>query len=336
MLVVYYESMNRRCSTYKEKEGFYMKMSGLAKIGASLSMVLLLAACGNTSTDETTEGITGSVQVDGSSTVFPIMEGVAEEFSIVNPEARATIGVSGTGGGMEKFIAGETDITNASRPMKKEEAALLADAGIEYTEFQIALDGLSVVVNPENDWVDYLTLDELKSIWLEESDVETWADVREGWPDEKILLFSPGADSGTYDYFDEIILDGEQINKEASLSEDDNVLVQGTKGSENALSYFGYAYYVENKDTVKIVPIENNNGEVITPSDETVQDGTYEPLSRPLFFYVNNESIVENDTAYEFAKYTLEMAGEMATEVGYVALDDSIYTEGLETLESLR
>lgn len=325
-----------------------MKMTNVSKLGTTLSIALLLAACGNAPTDETDantseetteetgEGAEGSVQVDGSSTVFPIMEGVAEEFSIANPNARATIGVSGTGGGMEKFIAGETDITNASRPMKEEEAELLEEAGIEYTEFQIALDGLSVVVNPENDWVDYLTLDELKSIWLEESDVETWADVRDGWPDEEILLFSPGTDSGTYDYFDEIILDGEQIDREASLSEDDNVLVQGTQGSRNALAYFGYAYYAENQDTVKIVPIENNAGDIITPTDETVQDGTYEPLSRPLFIYVNNESMRENDLAFEFAKYTLEMSGEMATEVGYVALEDAIYSEGLETLEGLR
>ncbi|WP_423190316.1 PstS family phosphate ABC transporter substrate-binding protein [Alkalibacterium sp. f15] len=326
-----------------------MKMNRLAKIGTSLSVALLLAACGNEPTDEndtgtngdtsdgeTSEGLSGSVQVDGSSTVFPIMEGVAEEFSIANPDARATIGVSGTGGGMEKFIAGETDITNASRPMKEEEAEMLEEAGVEYTEFQIALDGLSVVVHPDNDWVDYLTLDELKSIWLEESTVETWADVREGWPDEEILLFSPGTDSGTYDYFDEIILDGEQIDRAATLSEDDNVLVNGVQGSTNGLAYFGYAYYAENMDTVKIVPIENNDGEIITPSDETVQDGTYEPLSRPLFIYVKHESMKENETAYEFAKYTLEMAGEMATEVGYVALDDSIYAESIETLEGLK
>lgn len=321
-----------------------MKMNNFVKMGTSLSAVLLLAACGNAPTDgensetngDASEGSSGSVQVDGSSTVFPIMEGVAEEFSIENPEARATIGVSGTGGGMEKFIAGETDLTNASRPMKEEEAEMLEEAGIEYTEFQIALDGLSVVVHPDNDWVDYLTLDELYSIWAEEGDADTWADVRDGWPDEEILLFSPGTDSGTYDYFDEVILDGDQIARDASLSEDDNILVQGVQGSEHALAYFGYAYYEENQDTVKIVPIENSAGEVVEPTSETVQNGTYEPLSRPLFFYTNNASIQDNDTAYEFAKYTLEMAGEMATEVGYVPLEDAIYEEGLETLEGLR
>ena len=333
-----------------------MKMNKLTKIGASLSVALLLAACGNapeddestettedtseangeTSDGEASDEITGSVQVDGSSTVFPIMEGVAEEFSIENPEARATIGVSGSGGGFEKFIAGETDISNSSRPIKEEEMALLEEAGIEYTEFRIALDGLSVVVHPDNDWVDYLTLDELYAIWAEEGDADTWADVRDGWPDEEIELFSPGTDSGTYDYFDEVILDGDQIERDASLSEDDNILVQGVQGSPYGLAYFGYAYYAENMDTVKIVPIENSEGEVIEPTDETVQNNTYEPLSRPLFFYVKNESIQENDTAYEFAKYSLEMAGEMASEVGYVPLEDSVYEEALETLEGLR
>lgn len=321
-----------------------MKLTNFVKMGTSLSAVLLLAACGNAPADEEVSGengeeasgSTGSVQVDGSSTVFPIMEAVAEEFSIENPDARATIGVSGSGGGFEKFIAGETDISNASRPIKDEEVALLDEAGVEYTEFQIALDGLSVVVNPENDWVDYLTTDELYQIWAEEGGADTWADVREGWPDEEIELFSPGTDSGTYDYFDEVILDGDQIEKDASLSEDDNILVQGVQGSPNGLAYFGYAYYAENQDTVKIVPIENSDGEIVEPTSETVQNGTYEPFSRPLFIYVKHESMSDNDTAYEFTKYTLENAGEMATEVGYVALDDAAYDEALETLEGLR
>lgn len=321
-----------------------MNLAKASKLFVTLGTVLTLAACGNEMTDngsgsedgDATQGISGSVQADGSSTVFPIMEGVAEEFSIENPDAQVTIGVSGTGGGMEKFIAGETDITNASRPMKEEEATMLEEAGIEYTEFTVALDGLSVVVHPENDWVDSLTIEELSAIWLDTSDVETWADVRPGWPEEEIELFSPGTDSGTYDYFDEVVLDGEQINREAALSEDDNVLVQGVMGSKNAISYFGYAYYAENKDNIKIVPIVNGEGEAITPTSETVQDGTYEPLSRPLFIYVNNESIKTNKAAYEFAKYTLETSGEMATEVGYVALEDAIYQEGLSKLEELK
>ncbi|MGB9343171.1 PstS family phosphate ABC transporter substrate-binding protein [Trichococcus sp.] len=321
-----------------------MNFGKLSKFAMALTIGATLAACGNgdggdaaTESGAATESTTGSndILVDGSSTVFPIMEAVAEEFSIANPDLRATIGVSGTGGGFEKFIAGETDISNASRPIKDEEIALLEEAGIEYTEFQIALDGLTVVVNSDNDWVDQLTIEELAMIWTEGTGVETWADVREGWPEEKIELFSPGTDSGTYDYFDEVILDGEQINKVASLSEDDNVLVQGVSGSENAIGYFGYAYFLENSDIVKAVPIVNAEGVAVTPNDTTVQDGSYEPLSRPLFIYVKNESL-KNENVYEFTKYTLEMAAKMAAEVGYVALPAESYETALTTLEGLK
>ncbi|MDB6353238.1 PstS family phosphate ABC transporter substrate-binding protein [Trichococcus sp. K1Tr] len=321
-----------------------MNFGKLSKFAMALTIGATLAACGNgdgedaaTESGAATESTTGSndILVDGSSTVFPIMEAVAEEFSIANPDVRATIGVSGTGGGFEKFIAGETDISNASRPIKEEEIALLEEAGIEYTEFQLALDGLTVVVNSENDWVDQLTIEELAMIWTEGTGTETWADVREGWPEEKIELFSPGTDSGTYDYFDEVILDGAQINKAASLSEDDNVLVQGVSGSANAIGYFGYAYFLENSDIVKAVPIVNGAGVAVTPDNTTVQDGSYEPLSRPLFIYVKNESL-QNENVYEFTKYTLEMAAEMAAEVGYVALPAESYEEALTTLEGLK
>nr|WP_319214810.1 PstS family phosphate ABC transporter substrate-binding protein [uncultured Trichococcus sp.] len=321
-----------------------MNFGKLSKFAMALTIGATLAACGNgdgttaesgAETGSTTATGSGTVLVDGSSTVFPIMEGVAEEFSIANPDVKATIGVSGTGGGFEKFIAGETDISNASRPIKEEEIALLEEAGIEYTEFQLALDGLTVVVNGDNDWVDQLTIEELAMIWTEGTGVETWADVREGWPEEKIELFSPGTDSGTYDYFDEVILDGEQINKAASLSEDDNVLVQGVSGSANAIGYFGYAYFLENSDIVKAVPIVNGEGVAVTPNDVTVQDGSYEPLSRPLFIYVKNEAL-KNESVYEFTKYTLEMAAEMAAEVGYVALPAETYEEALTTLEGLK
>jgi len=319
-----------------------MNFKKISTLALALSVGVTLAACGNGdgTTATSSEGnstATGSkdILVDGSSTVFPIMEAVAEEFSIANPDLRATIGVSGTGGGFEKFIAGETDISNASRPIKEEEIALLEEAGISYTEFQIALDGLSVVVNSENDWVDQLTIEELAMIWTEGSGVETWADVRAGWPEEKIELYSPGTDSGTYDYFDEVVLDGEQINKAASLSEDDNVLVQGVSGSKNAMGYFGYAYYLENKDIVKVVPIVNGAGEAIVPNETTVQDGSYEPLSRPLFIYVNNEA-VKDENIYAFTKYALENAGAMAEEVGYVALPEQTYSDALTTLEGLK
>lgn len=321
-----------------------MNREKLSKVMFALSVGATLAACSTGeagSTNDSSETKTNSVKnqevlVDGSSTVFPIMEAVAEEFTIANPDLRVTIGVSGTGGGFEKFIAGETDINNASRPIKEEEEQLLTQAGIEYTEFKIALDGLSIVVNAENDWVDQMSIEELALIWGEGTGVETWADVRDGWPETPIELFSPGTDSGTYDYFDEVILDGKQINKKAALSEDDNILVQGVAGSKSAMGYFGYAYYLENKDKVNIVPIVNGNGEAVEPNDETVQDGSYEPLSRPLFLYINNKSISENDTAYQFTTYAIEQAADMSTEVGYVGLPSEEYEATLEELENLR
>ncbi len=293
----------------------------------------VLAACGNGDGSSSAEE-EQKVEVDGSSTVFPIMEAVAEEYSAENPDVKVPIGVSGTGGGFEKFIAGETDISNASRPIKEEEKKLLEEEGIDYTEFKVALDGLSVVVNKENDWVDQLTVEELKKMWTEGEGVKTWADVREGWPEEKIEFFSPGSDSGTFDYFDEVILDGAQIRKDASLSEDDNVLVQGISGTKNGIGYFGYAYYLENKDTLKVVPIVNSKGDAITPNQDTIQSGEYEPLSRPLFIYVKHGSL-KNDTVYDFTKYTLENAGSMAEAVGYVALPDSAYEEALKKIEEI-
>lgn len=305
------------------------------KILFTLVMALLVvftAACGNG--NGSGNGNMKKVMVNGSSTVFPIMEAVAEEYSGANPNVKATIGVSGTGGGFEKFIAGETDISNASRPITEAEKKALKEAGIEYTEFKIALDGLSIVVNEKNDWVNQLTVEELKKMWSERSNVETWADVRAGWPEEEIKFFSPGADSGTFDYFDEVVLDGEQIRKDAALSEDDNVLVQGVTGTKSAIGYFGFAYYYENKDSLKIVPIVNKQGEAVTPSQETIQSGKYEPLSRPLFIYVKNEAL-KDETVYDFTRYTLKHAGEMAEAVGYVGLPDKVYKDQLKKLDEV-
>ncbi|MFC4558824.1 PstS family phosphate ABC transporter substrate-binding protein [Virgibacillus kekensis] len=302
-------------------------------VGAVIMSLLavVITACGNGSAQS--DG-SKKVMVDGSSTVFPIMEAVAEEYSAANPDVRATIGVSGTGGGFEKFIAGETHISNASRPIKEEEKKLLEEKGIEYTEFKLALDGLSVVVNKENDWVDQLTIEELNKMWSESSEVETWADVREGWPEEEIKFFSPGSDSGTFDYFDEVVLQGEQIRRDAALSEDDNVLVQGVTGSKNGIGYFGYAYYLENKDELKVVPIVNSKGEAVEPNQETIQSGKYEPLSRPLFIYVKHEAL-KNDAVYDFTKYTFENAGKMAEAVGYVALPDSEYKDAIQKIKEI-
>lgn len=323
-----------------------MKPVKVLTLSALFGSALMLGACGgeeskgNGSTEGGTEAgdaqLQGDISIDGSSTVYPIAEAVAEEFMLENPDVKVTVGLSGTGGGFEKFIAGETQMSNASRPIKEEEAKALADAGIEFTELQLAYDGLSVVVNKENDWVDQLTVEELKKMWVDNGTAVKWSDIREGWPEEEIKFYSPGTDSGTYDYFNEVILEDEQINKKATLSEDDNVLVQGVTGDQNAIGYFGYAYYLENKDNLKVVPIVNSKGTAVEPNAETIESGDYEPLSRPLFTYVDNASIAENEAVAAYTQFTLENASALAEDVGYVSLPEEKYTEQLETVEGLK
>jgi phosphate transport system substrate-binding protein len=308
---------------------------------------LALGACGTDSTEEAetdTESassasndsqeeavLEGKVSGDGSSTVAPILEAVVEEYSTEQSKVQVTVGVSGTGGGFEKFIAGDTDFSNASRPIKEEEKQKLDEAGVEFTEFQIAYDGLSLVVNKDNDWVDSLTIEELKKMWIEDGTEKKWSDINPEWPDEKIVFYSPGTDSGTYDYFDEVVLDEADLVKSAQLSEDDNVLVQGVQGDKNAIAFFGYAYYLANQDTLKVVKVEG-----IEPTNETIESGEYSPLSRPLFVYAKNSAIKENPAFYDFMKYTIEKAGEMAEAVGYVSLPEEEYEKGLADLEALK
>ncbi|EIM06201.1 protein sphX [Planococcus antarcticus DSM 14505] len=312
-----------------------------------LGSALILGACGGTEesgdtgseTEETgsdTAGeeeavVEGSVIGDGSSTVAPILEGIVEEYAGAQPDVQVTVGVSGTGGGFEKFIQGETDFSNASRPIKEEEAAALEEAGIEYTEFLLAYDGLSVVVNQENDFVDNLTVEQLKKLWVEDGTTKMWSDIDPEWPDEEIVFYAPGTASGTYDYFNEVILEEADIVSSATLSEDDNTLVQGIQGSPNSIGFFGYAYYIANQDTLKLVPIEG-----IEPNAETIESGEYAPLSRPLFVYAKNSAISENEAAYDFMQYTIENAGAMAEAVGYVALNEEDYEAGLADLEALK
>lgn len=312
------------------------------------SLLAFAAACGNGETEEGTTGETtteateeaaeleGEVAIDGSSTVAPIGEAVSEEFSAEHSAVQAPIGISGTGGGFKRFTVGETDISQASRPIKDEEKALAAENGIELTEFKVAFDGLSVVVNKENDFVDKLSVEDLKKLWVEDGTAKKWSDINPDWPAEEVKFFSPGTDSGTYDYFNEVILEDEQIVKSAQLSEDDNTLVKGVTGDKNSLGYFGYAYYLENKDNLKIVPIVNEAGEAVEPTNETVESGEYNPLSRPLFIYVNNASLKEKAQVYEYVKFYLENAGALAEEVGYVSLPEEEYTTQLETLEGLK
>jgi phosphate transport system substrate-binding protein len=290
---------------------------------------------GDQKAGEETKQLEGNIAMDGSSTVFPIMEAASEEYMGTQPGVKVSVGVSGTGGGFEKFTKGETDFSNASRPIKDEEKKAAADNGVEFQEFQLAYDGLSVVVNKENDWVDHLTVDELKKMWVEDGKPKKWSDIRKGWPDEEIKFFSPGHDSGTYDYFNEVILEEKPIVESAQLSEDDNVLVQGVTGDKNAIGYFGYAYYAENKDKLKVVPIDGGNGPV-EPNQDTIQSGEYTPLSRPLFTYVNTASLKEKEQVRDFMKFLLEDQGALAEEVGYVALPKEKYEEQLTTLEGIK
>ena len=281
--------------------------------------------------------IEGEIQVDGSSTVFPITEAMAEEFGILTDRGvRVTVGVSGTGGGFKRFCAGETDISDASRPIKDAEAELCAEAGIDFVEVPVAFDGLTVVINPDNDWVDFLTVEELNHIFRPDDYATSWADVRDGFPDLEIALYAPGADSGTFDYFTEAINGDGGVHRSdnTTFSEDDNVLVQGVASDRGGVGYFGFSYYANNADALKAVPVVNDAGEAITPSNGTINDGSYNPLSRPLFIYVSVESLEREEVA-AFVEYFLTDGTWLVDtpEVGYVQLPADIYAAALARVQ---
>jgi len=280
----------------------------------------------------------GEIQVDGSSTVFPITEAMAEEFGILTERGvRVTVGVSGTGGGFKRFCAGETDVSNASRPIKESEVELCTEAGIDFVEVPVAFDGLTVVINPDNDWVDFLTVEELNHIFRPDDYAVSWADVRDGFPDIEIALYAPGADSGTFDYFTEAINGDNGVHRSdnTTFSEDDNVLVQGVSSDRGGIGYFGFSYYANNADALKAVPVVNDAGQAITPSNETINDGSYNPLSRPLFIYVSVASLERDEVASFVAYYLTDGAWLVDTpEVGYVQLPESIYAAVLERVRS--
>ncbi|HEY82683.1 MAG TPA: PstS family phosphate ABC transporter substrate-binding protein [Dehalococcoidia bacterium] len=279
-----------------------------------------------------TQELSGVIEIDGSSTVYPITEAVAEEFHRVHPGVQVNVGVSGTGGGFKRFTIGETDISDASRPIKPLEAQQAEANGIEYLELQVALDGISVVVNPQNDFVDYLTVEELKRIWEPSSTVDSWDDVRPEWPSRRLNLYGPGTDSGTFDYFTEAIMGQARASRsDYTASEDDNVLVQGIAGDRNALGYFGYAYYAENADKLKLVAIDSGNGPVL-PTEATIQSGEYSPLSRPLFIYVNKKSL-ERPEVKAFLEFYMENAAQLVREVGYLPLKAEIYQQNLASIQ---
>ncbi|VAX31168.1 Phosphate ABC transporter, periplasmic phosphate-binding protein PstS (TC 3.A.1.7.1) [hydrothermal vent metagenome] len=297
--------------------------------GAVLVTVLILFSLMGSSFAET---LKGTIRIDGSSTVFPITEAVAEEFGKKYRRVRVTVAVSGTGGGFKKFSIGETDINDASRPIKSSEKKLAQKNGTQYIQLPVAFDGISVVVNPKNTWLDYLTVAELKMIWEPGSQVTTWKDIRADWPDRKIRLYGPGTDSGTFDYFTGAINGKSHASRsDFTKSEDDNVLVQGVAGDRDALGYFGFAYYTGNKDKLKIVPIKNKS-EPVAPSLTTINDGSYAPLSRPIFIYVSEKAVQRPEVA-EFVEFYLKNAAVLSREVGYVPLPKSQYDEGLDKLK---
>ena len=282
--------------------------------------------------------VTGDIVIDGSSTVYPITEAVAEEFQKANPGAKVSVAFSGTGGGFKKFCAGETDANDASRPIKtedkpdaKSEATTCKENGVDPVELQVAYDGLTVVVNPQNTWATCMTTDELKKVWDQGSTVTKWSDIRADWPAESIKLFGPGADSGTFDYFTEVI-NGEvdRSRSDFTQSEDDNALVQGVAGEKGALGYFGFAYYEENTDKLKVVQIDSGAG-CVEPTRETIASNTYTPLSRPLFVYPSMQSLARPEVA-AFFQYYLDNVNTFVDEVGYVTAPADILQKSKDAL----
>ena len=296
-----------------------------------------LSSCGGSkSGDDSQTELSGSITMDGSSTVYPLSEAVAEEFGFKNPKAKVTIGESGTGGGFKKFGRGEIDICNASRPIKDSEKAICDSAGITYLELEIAYDGLAVVVNPENTWVDKITTAELKMMWetAAQDKIKNWNQIRSSWPDVPLHLFGAGTASGTFDYFTEEICGGKGASRgDYTASENDNQLVTGVAGDKGGLGYFGMAYYENNKDKLKIVPIDNGNGNAVIPTQETVLNKTYAPLSRPLYIYINEKALARPEVA-AFITFYIENAPALSKDVGYVPCEASIYTAQQEILKA--
>ena len=304
-----------------------------------IALALIVLACGEKKEKAADNGqtaeLSGTIKVDGSSTVFPITEAVAEEFRSVQPKVKVTIGVSGTGGGFKKFSRGETNLSNASRPIKDKEKAACIENNISYLELEVAYDGLAVLVHPENDWVDSFTLEELKKIWepAAQDKIMKWNQIRPEWPNEEIHLFGPGVASGTYDYFTEAVVGKSGSSRgDFTASEDDHVLVQGIAGDKYSLGFFGLAYYTENKDKLKLIGV-NNGEEVVKPTIETVSNGSYKPLSRPLFIYVNSTSVKQPEVI-EFVNFYIDNAGELSKDVGYIPLPVENYEKGKESFKT--
>ncbi|OGO30185.1 MAG: phosphate ABC transporter substrate-binding protein [Chloroflexi bacterium RBG_16_56_11] len=321
-----------------------MKKSWLTAIIFTVALAIFAAGCGSqtttttsgatnpTSTTTPTPTLTGTIEIDGSSTVYPITEAVAEEFRKVHPRMRINVGISGTGGGFKRFVVGEIQISDASRPIKDSEKEQAQKNNIEWIELPVAYDGLSVMVNPRNTWATSMTVAELKKLWEPGSTITRWNHIRVDWPDQPIHLYGPGTDSGTFDYFTEAIVGKEDSSRaDYTASEDDNVLVQGIAGDPNGLGYFGFAYYVENQDKLKLVAVDAGSGPVV-PSVEVIRNGTYKPLSRPIFIYVNKAALTRPEVK-EFIRFYMTAGPDLVSEVGYVPLPSTTYTENLTKIQ---
>lgn len=312
------------------KQDSWKILTGIASVAAVLALAVPVVKSQGRSI----------IKIDGSSTVYPITEAVAEEFQIdKRGEVQVTVGISGTGGGFKKFCSQDasvrTDISNASRPIKDSEKEACKAAGVEYIELPVAYDAITVVVNQDNP-IDSMTVDELKTMWQPEADetITQWSQVNSGWPQEELTLFGPGADSGTFDYFTDNITGEEGASRtDYTPSEDDNVLVQGVANDPFALGYFGYSYYESNRDKLKAVAIDDGTGNAVYPSLETVRNGSYKPLSRPVYIYINSEAS-ERPEVKEFIEFYLANASELVPEVGSVPLDESGYQEALARFQN--
>jgi phosphate transport system substrate-binding protein len=296
---------------------------------ALLSLAVVLAATSSScSMSAADRSRTADIKIDGSSTVFVLSEAVAEEFTNAGHRTRITVGQSGTGGGFQKFCRGETDINNASRPIKAAELAACAANGITFFEIPVAYDGIAIVVHPRAHWVDQMTVDELRTLWAPDAQgkVTRWSQVRRGWPDREIHLFGAGVDSGTFDYFTEAVTGQARASRgDFTSSEDDNVLVQGVAGDELALGFLPFAYYRENQQRLKLIPIvAGHAAKAVAPSLDSIRDGTYQPLSRPLFIYATSQAVTRQPVQ-QFTDFYIAHAGSLADEVGYVHLGDEGY-----------
>ena len=305
----------------------------MKKIIFIISLAIVAISCGENKGDKKSE-LTGKVEIDGSGTVFPVSEAVAEEFLAIEPRVKVTVGESGTGGGFKKFGTGVTDISNASREIKENEIALCKENGIEYIQLTVALDGITVVVNKDNTWAKTMTTEELKKLWEPNSTVKMWSDIRAEWPKEEIHLYGPNTSHGTYDFFTEVIMGESGASRtDYNAVSDYNVAVQGIEKDVNALGYFGLSYYEENKDKLGVVGIDNGKGSVL-PSIETVANNEYAPLSRSLFIFVNKKS-AQRPEVEKFINFYLENAPQLSKEVGYVPMPQSGYDEQIAAFNKI-